>query len=73
MLGEHGRGEVRPIFRRGDRVLVKVPFGYCEMVVQGFETRGGSLWLYGLVWGFLVSFPIKRVRRRLAPYHVLGW
>lgn len=67
------RAEVHPIYRKGDRVLVKIPFGYCEMVVQDYETRDGALWLNGRVWGFYVSFPIKRIRGRLASYQAMGW
>jgi hypothetical protein len=65
--------EVRPIYRRGDRVLVKLPFGYCEVVIQGYEMRRGTLWLYGRGPGSLVAFPMKKVRYRPSPYHVLGW
>ena len=74
MPDRHGKlAEVRPIYRTGDRVLVKIPFGYCEMVVQGFETRDGALWLNGRVWGFYVCFPMRRIKGRLAPYQVMGW
>lgn len=74
MPDRHGKtADVRPIFRRGDRVLVKLPFGYCEVVIQGYEVRGGALWINELGPGSLVSFPMKKVRYRLSPYHVLGW
>jgi hypothetical protein len=74
MPADHGtRAEVRPIYRRGDRVLVKLPFGYCEVVIQSYEMRLGALWLNGFGPGSLVSFPMKKVRYRLSPHHVLGW
>lgn len=65
--------DVRPIYRMGDRVLVKLPFGYCEVVIQSYEVRDGALWLHGLGPGALVSFPMKKVRYRLSPHHILGW
>jgi hypothetical protein len=74
MPDRHGNlAKVRPIYRKGDRVLVKLPFGYCEVVVQSYEIRGGVMWLHGLGPGSLVAFPVKKVRYRLAPYHTLGW
>lgn len=34
MLDEHGMGEVCPIYRRGDRVLVELPFRYCDVTIE---------------------------------------
>lgn len=73
MPNEHGEGSVCPIFRRGARVLVKIPFGFCEVIIQWHEFRNGRLWLHGMVSGFMMSFPAKKVRRRLAPHDRLGW
>jgi len=74
MPDRHGKlAEVRPIFRRGDRVLVKVPFGYCEVTVLRYQVIGGQLWLHGTSAGSTMSFPIHKIRGRLAPNESLGW
>lgn len=33
--------EVRLIYREGDRMLVELPFGYCEVINEGREFEGG--------------------------------
>lgn len=35
--------EVRPIYRKGDGVLVALPFGYCDVVIVGAETAGRGI------------------------------
>jgi hypothetical protein len=43
---------VRPIYRKGDRVLVEPPFGYCDVLVEWCEVEGGRLRLYGVCGGW---------------------
>jgi hypothetical protein len=70
---EHGKAaEVRPIYRRGDRVLVELPFGYCD-VVEGSEIEDGRVWLYGACGGLGVRFTAKAVVRRLTRHQLLSW
>lgn len=49
MSVEQRAGEVRPIYRKGDRVLVKSLTGFCVLVIQEHESReNGELWFYGV-------------------------
>ena len=70
MPGEQGKAEVRPIYRKGDRVLVELPFGYCDVIVEGCEVEGGRLRLYG-VCGALPFFHPKRFYVSFIPTHPL--
>jgi hypothetical protein len=73
MTVERGVGEVRPIYRKGDRVLVELPFGYCDVVVEGSEIKDGRVWLYGACGSLGVRFTPKAVVRRLARHQVVSW
>jgi hypothetical protein len=73
MPDAQGLGEVRPIYRRGDRVLVELPSGYYVLVVQSSEVVAGDVWLYGKGNDFYLPFPARRVVRRLAPGEVFTW
>lgn len=63
---------VRPIFRRGDRVLVRTSFGYFDVVVQWYEIKEGKLWLCGEGPGFGGVFPVTDVIRRISPHQPWG-
>lgn len=68
MPDRHGElADVRPIYRRGDRVLVELPSGRYQLAVQSAEIVGGELWLHGEASEFSKSFPAKCVVRRLKP------
>lgn len=68
MPDRHGKlAEVRPIYRRGDRVLVELDSGLYDLIIQTSEVVGGELWLYGKGPGFIKTFPAKCVVRRLSP------
>lgn len=73
MPGEHGKAEVRPIYRRGDRVLVELSSGYYDLVIQSSEIIDGELWLYGAGPGFVKTFPAGCIVRRLAPGENFTW
>lgn len=67
------RAEVRPIYRKGDRVLVELESGLYDLVIQVSEIIAGELWLYGAGPGFIKTFPAVCVVRRLAPGEDLTW
>lgn len=73
MPGEHGKGGVCPIFRKGDRVLVELPPDFYVVLIQSWEIIGGELWLHAKVKGFTIPFPATKVVRRLAPGEVFTW
>lgn len=73
MPDEQGVGEVRPIYRTGDRVLVKLPSGIYHLVIQSAEIVGGELWLEGKASEFSKSFPARCVLRRLRPGDRFTW
>jgi len=74
MPGEQGKAEVRPIYRKGDRVLVELlPFGYCDVVVEGSEIEDGRVWLYGACGGLGVRFTAEEIVCRLARRQLLSW
>lgn len=37
-----------PDLQEGSRLIVRIPFGFREVVVQWYEMRDGRLWLHGL-------------------------
>lgn len=65
--------EVRPIYRKGDRVLVEMPFGYCDVIIEGSEFEDGRLRLYGVCGKLAVRFTAEAIVRRLARHQVLSW
>ncbi|HWW74719.1 MAG TPA: hypothetical protein VNZ44_04935 [Pyrinomonadaceae bacterium] len=64
--------EVRPIYRKGDRVLVHLPSGYYGLVIRTSEVIDGELWFYGVGAG-IMPFPAASIVRRLAPDEALIW
>jgi hypothetical protein len=73
MPDEQWKAEVRPIYRKGDRVLVEMPFGYCDVIIEGCEVEGGRLRLYGVCVGIGFRFTAEAVVRRLAWHQTLSW
>jgi hypothetical protein len=73
MPGEHGKGVVRSIFRRGDRVLVELESGLYVLVIQSSEIIDGELWLYGAGPGSIKTFQAECIVRRLAPGERFTW
>jgi hypothetical protein len=73
MSDGQGVGKVRPIYRKGDRVLVELESGLYDLVIQSSEIIGGKLWLYGAGQGFLKTFRAECVVRRLAPGESVTW
>lgn len=74
MPAAKGRGaEVRPIYRRGDRVLVEMEDGFYDLTIQLSEIIDGALWLYGAGTGFIKTFPAECIVRRLAPGEDFTW
>lgn len=71
--GGEGVADVRPIFRKGDRLLVKFPFGSCEMVVQRHAIKSGRVWLYGMCYGFVVLFFASQVIRRITLHQAFDY
>jgi hypothetical protein len=49
--------DVRPIYEKGDRVLVKFLTGFCAFVIQECEYREGELWFYGVSCCSMMYFP----------------
>lgn len=68
-----GLAEVRSIYRRGDRVIVKLTPDFYVLLVQSWEIIGGELWLHATVGGSNIPFPATKVVRRLAPSEVFTW
>ena len=73
MSAEQRGADVRPIFRRGDRVIVKLSSDFYVLVVQASELDGGELWLYARMGGSAMPIPATRVVRRLAPGEAFTW
>jgi hypothetical protein len=74
MPDRHGKfAEVRPIYRRGDRVLVELESGFYYLTVLLSEVIAGELWLYGAGPGFVKTFPAGCIVRRLAPGEDITW
>ena len=64
--------EVRPIYRKGDRVLVHLPSGYYGLVIHASDVIDGQLWFYGRGLG-IMPFPATSIVRRLAQDEALIW
>ncbi len=74
MPDRHGKlADVRPIYREGDHVLVRLPSGIYHLVIQSAEIIGGELWLAGKAPEFSKSFPARCVLRRLRPGEPFTW
>jgi hypothetical protein len=73
MPGEQGKAEVRPIYKKGDRVLVKFLTGFCAFVIQECEYREGELWFYGVSCCSMMYFPVASIVGRLGAGEVLSW
>jgi hypothetical protein len=73
MPDEHRKAEVRPIYRKGDRVLVKLLTGFCAFVIQECEYREGELWFYGVSCCSMMYFPAESIVGRLDAGEVLSW
>jgi hypothetical protein len=74
MPDRHGKtADVRPIYRKGDRVLVELDSGFYDLTILLSEVVAGELWLYGAGAGFVKTFPAGRIVRRLAPGEDLTW
>lgn len=73
MPDEQGVGDVRPIYEKGDRVLVRFLTGFCAFVIQECEDRGGELWFYGVSCCSMMYFPSTVIVCRLDAGDVLSW
>ena len=74
MPDRHGKlADVRPIYRKGDRVLVELESGFYYLTILSSEVIAGELWLYGAGLGFVKTFPAGCIVRRLAPGEDLIW
>jgi len=74
MPDRHGKpADVRPIYRKGDRVLVELESGLYDLVIQSAEAIAGEVWLYGAGPRFVKTFPARCIVRRLAPGEDLTW
>jgi hypothetical protein len=74
MPDRHGKlAEVRPIYRKGDRVLVELESGLYELTILSAEVIAGDLWLYATGTGFVKTFPAGCIVRRLAPGEDITW
>lgn len=73
MPDRHGKtADVRPIYRKGERVLVHLPSGYYGLVIHASDVFDGEVWFYGKGAG-IMPFPSTRIVRRLAPDESLVW
>lgn len=74
MPDRHGKiANVRPIYRREDRVLVELESGLYDLKILLSEIIAGELWLYGAGPGFVKTFPARCIVRRIAPGEDLTW
>lgn len=68
MPDRHGEfADVRPIYRRGDRVLVELELGLYDLTILLSEIIAGELWLYRAGPRFVKTFPAGCIVRRLTP------
>lgn len=68
MPDRHGKlADVRPIYRLGDHVLVRLPFGRFELEIRASEVIDGEVWFYGKRACLIIPFPVTRIVRRLIP------
>lgn len=58
--------DVRPIYGKGDRVLVKMPLCYYLLEIHASEIIDGELWFYGKGVDLIMPFPASCVVRRLS-------
>lgn len=66
MPDRHGKiADVRPIYERGDRVLVKLPLCFYVLEIHAAEIIDGELWFYGKGVDIITAFPATCVVRRL--------
>lgn len=73
MSVERGMGEVGPIYRKGDRVLVRLLTGFCAFVIQECENKNGELWFYGASCCSMMYFLSANIVCRLETNEVLSW
>jgi hypothetical protein len=64
---------VRPIYRKGDRIVVELSPDVYVLLVQSWEIIGGELWLHAKVGSATIPFPATKVIRRLAPGEIFTW
>lgn len=50
---------MRSIYRKGDRGLFELPFGYCDVIVEGSEIEGDWLRFYGMRVRLGAPFTVK--------------
>lgn len=68
MPDRHGKlADVRPIYRKGDRVLVHLPLGYYGLVIHASDIIDGEVWFYGRGTDVIMPFPVTKIVRRLTP------
>ena len=66
MPDRHGKtAEVRPIYRLGDHVLVRLPAGLYQMEIRAAEVIDGEVWFYGRRAHLIGPFTAACVVRRL--------
>lgn len=71
MPDRHGElADVRPIYRTGDHVLVRLPAGLYRMEIRASEVIDGEVWFYGRRGYLFLPFPVSCVVRRLTPEEV---
>lgn len=63
--------EVRPIYRLGDHVLVRLPAGLYRMEIRASEVIDGEVWFYGRRAHLIGPFTAACVVRRLTPDEIL--
>lgn len=66
--------DVRPIYRRGDHVLVRLPTGLHQLEIRASEVIDGEVWFYGRRACLIMPFTTACVVRRLTPGEIRsGW
>lgn len=66
-MSEQRVGDVRPIYRRGDRVLVELWPWFYILMIESWEVIQDELWLHCKIRDSAIAFPASCVMRRLAP------
>lgn len=59
--------DVRPIYKPGDCVLVRLPTGLYQLEIRASEVIEGEVWFYGRSACLIMPFPVTGIVRRLAP------
>lgn len=65
--GRQSAPAARPVYGKGDRVLVKLPCCFYTLEIHASEVIDGEVWFYGKGADVIMPFPTSCIVRRLTP------